>query len=281
MTGSGAASHSPEGDGSWHADLSLAHELADAARAVIHDRDRSTARSKPDGTPVTDADLHADATIVALLRDRRPDDAILSEESGSHGDPAAPRRWIVDPLDGTHAFLTGQGGWGTLIALEVNSTLVLGLINHIADGRRYWATRGGGAWSADLADGELAHQRPLQVSSVTDLKDARVTAWPPVDTPAVRRLRTVGTWIEPDSYFLRRLIEGEVDVLLTTGGQVWDHAAQVIVVEEAGGRFQDPEGGRRLDLKGGLYTNGHLHDAVVTFLASGSNPSRADRAGNH
>ena len=221
--------------------------------------------AKADGSPVTAADLEVDEALVAVLGEQRSSDAVLSEEGGGRGD--ARRRWIIDPIDGTVLFSTGGAGWGTYVALEEDGELVLGVINHPIDRRRYWATRGAGARGAATENGVVVgSDRDVRVSAVARLDDARFTAVPSIETPALQALRAVATWVEPTWDFLVDLAEGRLDVLLTQNGEVWDHAAQVVIVEEAGGCFHDPEGGHRLDLRGGTYTNGVLAAEVGALL---------------
>lgn len=244
-------------------DLALAHHLADVAAvtALRHVAPSVPWQPKADGSPVTAADLEVDAALVAVLGVERPSDAVLSEEGGARGD--ARRRWIIDPIDGTVPFSTGGTGWGTLVALEADGELVLGVINHPVDGRRFWATRGAGARAATTDDGiVVGPERDVRVSEVKTLADARFTAVPPIETPALDTLRSVATWVEPTYDFWVDVAEGRLDVLLSQGGEVWDHAAEVIIFEEAGGCFRDPQGGHRLDLRGGTYTNRALADEV-------------------
>lgn len=248
-------------------DLALAHRLADAAAATAlqHFGPSVATEAKADGSPVTEADLEVDRQIVEALRRERPADAILSEESGPFGEGA--RRWIIDPLDGTSFFARGDRGWGTYVALEVDAQLVLGVINHPLDARRYWGVSGGGAVRAAATAGIVSdNEEPISVSRISRLRDARFMAWPPLNTDDEVTLRAIATEVEPSMDFLADLLEGRIDVLLSQGGEVWDHAAEVAIVEAAGGRFRDPVGGRRLDLRGGTYTNAALEREVGTVL---------------
>lgn len=248
-------------------DLRLAHHLADVAAGIAlrHFAPSVTAQEKADGSPVTVADLEIDAAIVEALRTERIDDAILSEESGPTG--RGRRRWIIDSLDATVFFARGDCGWGTYGALEVDGEVVLGVINHPQDRRRHWGVRGDGAWSATTTDGIVAGEpREVRLSAVDRLVDARYMAWPPLQTNAEATLADVATAVEPSIDFLADLLEGRIDVLLSQGGEVWDHAAEVAVVEAAGGRFRDPVGGHRLDLRGGTYTNAALEGEVGAVL---------------
>ena len=248
-------------------DLRLAHHLADVAASIAlrHFAPSVEARLKLDGTPVTAADLEVDRELVRILEQERPGDAVLSEESGAHG--YAPRRWIIDPIDGTVPFARGGAGWATFVALEEHGDLTLGVINRPVDGQRYSATEGAGTRASATERGlVVGPERTPRVSSVAKLDDVRFTAIPPIDTPALATLRSVCTWVEPTYDFMIDLVEGRIDVLLSQGGEVWDHAAEVIILEEADGRFHDPLGGRRLDLHGGTYTNGAVDAAIGSLL---------------
>lgn len=251
-------------------DLSLAHELVDLAAdiALGHVAPSVAFDVKPDGSPVTAADTEVDAAIVDVLRRARPRDEILSEEGGRLG--SAGRRWIIDPIDGTVAFAAGGRGWGTYVALEEDGELVLGVINHPQDHRRYWGIRGERARCASTRVGHISGpERTPAVSVVSDLAEARFMALPDVASPDLDRLAAVATQIPTTMDFFVDLVEGRIDILLCNGGEVWDHAAEVAIVEAAGGRFRDPLGGRRLDLRGGTYTNAALEAPVLALLGRG------------
>lgn len=250
-------------------DLELAHRMADAAAAIAlrHFHTDRTSRPKADGTPVTAADIEVDQMLVDLLRQERPDDAVLSEEGGAV-DGTSGRRWILDPIDGTMFFAAGERGWSTYIALEDDGDLVLGMINQPVDRRRYWATRGHGTRTAPTDDSGLVdgEARTVKVSTTAELADARFMALVPAPEGVPVSLRETAQQMETTADFIIDLIEGRVDLLYCQGGEVWDHAAEVILVEEAGGRYRDSEGGRRLDLRGGTYCNGALDTELGALL---------------
>jgi histidinol-phosphatase len=151
-------------------DLALALELADLADGITlpHYRDRTfTVRHKDDRSEVTEADRGAESALRARLAEARPDHAVLGEEEGLIGAADAAYRWIIDPIDGTSNFVKGVPVWATLIALEHDGVVVVGVCSAPALGRRWWAVRGGGAF----ADG-----RPIAVSDVTDMADAQLMA---------------------------------------------------------------------------------------------------------
>jgi histidinol-phosphatase len=247
-------------------DLVLAHRLADLAAeiAVPFFEAGVDTMVKDDDTPVSEADLEVDRLLVAALREERPDDAILSEESGEHG--SGSRRWILDPIDGTFNFVEHRPAWGTHIALEVDGEVVLGVITRPMYGLRWWATKGGGAWRAAVDDGGLGEPEPVRVSASTDLAACRICFWSRQTDQRLDELGQGLTVVRPASLDnVLQVISGELDAVLDSGGATWDHAPAVILVTEAGGRFTDPEGGRRLDLGPGRYSNG-LIDAELDAL---------------
>ena len=159
------------------ADLDLARRIADAADAVTHGRFRAsdlTVDRKPDRTPVTDADVACEDEVRRLLAAERPDDAVLGEERGAGARAAAGgRRWIVDPIDGTKNYSRGLPVFATLLALVVDDEPVVGVVSAPALGRRWWAARGRGAFTSDVARGVEA--APIGVSAVSALGDAYVS----------------------------------------------------------------------------------------------------------
>jgi histidinol-phosphatase len=255
-----------------HADeLALALELADLADAetLPRFRDRSLqVDHKHDRTEVTEADRSAEAAIRRRLAEARPDHAVLGEEEGLIGDETSPWRWIVDPVDGTSNFVRGVPVWATLIALEHEGTIVVGVASAPALGRRWWAARGLGAY----ADGV-----PIRVSDVTALDRAHL-AYSDVGsfyehgspalgdglvalTRAVWRARGLG-----DFWIHVLVAEGAFDAAVEPIVSVWDLAALQVIVEEAGGRFTDLAGRPRADGGSACSSNGRLHDGVLGYL---------------
>jgi len=252
-------------------DLALAHELADAADA--HTLDRFLAvdlvvRAKPDLTPVSDADTAVEQAIRTTLAARRPSDAVLGEEDGESG--TGPRRWVVDPVDGTKNFVRGVPVWATLIALQEDGEVTVGVISAPALGRRWWAARGHGAHTG----GSLATARSLRVSAVGELADASVaysslTGWEQQGRlPGLLRLsREVWrTRAYGDFWSHMMVAEGAVDASFEPEVSLWDLAALHVVVEEAGGRFTDLDGERGPAGGSVVCSNGLLHDEVLHAL---------------
>ncbi|TAL23726.1 MAG: histidinol-phosphatase [Frankiales bacterium] len=255
-------------------DLALAHELADAADAITLDRFGAVdlaVRSKPDLTPVSDADLAVEQAIRRTLASRRPADAVLGEEDGETGSSA--RRWVVDPVDGTKNFVRGVPVWASLVALQQDGEVVAGVVSAPALGRRWWAARGLGAH----AGGSLGAARRLQVSAVGTLADASLsysslTGWEEQGrlpgllqlSRDVWRTRAYG-----DFWSHVMVAEGAVDVSCEPEVSLWDLAPLQVVVEEAGGRFTDLAGRARPDGGSVVCSNGVLHDEVLERLAPG------------
>jgi histidinol-phosphatase len=253
-------------------DLALAHELADAADAITTDRFRALdlqVESKPDLTPVSDADRSVEQALRALVGTRRPGDAVLGEEYGDEG--TGPRRWVVDPIDGTKNFVRGVPVWASLIALQVDGEVAVGVVSAPALGRRWWAGRGLGAF----AGASQADARPLRVSGVRDLADAHLsysslTGWEeqgrlPGLLDLSRRVWRTRAFGDFWSHVL--VAEGAVDVSCEPEVSLWDLAPLQVVVEEAGGRFTDLSGAARPDGGSVVCSNGPLHDEVLAALA--------------
>ena len=154
-------------------DLALALAIAEQADKVSMDRFRAQdleVSTKPDRTPVTDADRAVEDIIRDSLRDARPRDQVLGEERGHSAGAESSREWVIDPIDGTSNFLRGMPVWATLIALTINGVPQVGVVSAPALGRRWWAAVGHGAFMS-----EYGAERPLQVSGVTSLSDAVIT----------------------------------------------------------------------------------------------------------
>ncbi len=252
-------------------DLELALRLADVADEITGAAFAAktfTTRRKDDGTPVTDVDVTVEETLVQMLGSHRPDDAVLSEELGVRG--RARRTWIVDGIDGTAAFARGGSGWGTLIALRVEEEVDVGVATGPGLGRRWWAARGTGAWAAPVSDAPSgAAPERLRVSR-TEADPARWSTIPGPDRLDGWRRQAgrqpglpTGSAHDP-----LRVVEGALDGTVVLYGGPWDHAPFVVLVEEAGGRFSDLWGGRRLDTRTAIFSNGVLHDHFQALAAT-------------
>lgn len=254
-------------------DLALALRLADHADAVTVDRFRALdlrVETKPDLTPVTDADRGVETDLRRRLADERGDDPILGEEFG--GTTAfTGRQWVVDPIDGTKNFVRGVPVWATLIALLNDGVPVVGVVSAPALQRRWWAADGMGAFVAVAGESP----RRLSVSKVADLGSASLSfsslsGWAKrglrdrfIDlTDTVWRVRGFGDFF---SYCL--LAEGAVDIAAEPEVSLWDLAALDILVREAGGTFTNLDGAAGPHGGSVVASNGLLHDAALSSLA--------------
>ena len=253
-------------------DLRLAHVLADTADSLTMSRFKALdleVETKPDLTPVSDADKNVEESIRSTLSRARPRDAVLGEEFGATGH--GPRRWVLDPIDGTKNFVRGVPVWATLIALMDGDDVMAGLVSAPALSRRWWAGHGSGAWTGK----SLASASRMAVSGVTRLEDASLSysslsGWHDLGredsflglTRDVWRTRAYGDFW---SYML--VAEGAVDVAAEPEVKLHDLAAVSIIVTEAGGRFTDLDGTDGPAGGSAVGTNGHLHDEVLRRLA--------------
>nr|WP_241732224.1 inositol monophosphatase family protein [Galbitalea soli] len=251
--------------------MSLALALAAAADLVSIDRFRAAdlrVTTKPDRTPVTDADQATERIIREGIEAARPADSILGEEYG--GERRAGRQWIVDPIDGTANYLRGVPNWGTLIALAIDGVPVVGVVSAPALRQRWWAARGHGAFTAEPG----GDPRALRVSGVASLADASVSynslkGWDEVGriddaialSRAAWRSRAIG-----DMWAYMLLAEGALDVVSEFDLQPYDMAALIPIIEEAGGRFTSVDGTPGPWGGSALATNGLLHEETATLL---------------
>jgi histidinol-phosphatase len=241
-------------------DLALALSLADEADAISLGRFGASdlhVETKPDRTPVTEADRAVEEAIRTRLALERPGDGILGEELGDTG--GGGRRWIVDPIDGTRNYSRGIPVWATLIALEEAGAIVLGVVSAPALHRRWHAERGGGAWVNDDR---------IRVSAVRQIEDAVLSFALEQPIPALAgyawHARGYG-----DFWAHMLVAEGAVDgAFEAVGVKVWDLAAIQPIVEEAGGRFTDAAGTARVDGGTAISSNGHLHDELLAAARS-------------
>ncbi len=242
-------------------DLAFAHSLADAADAITMSRFRALdlhVETKPDLTPVSEADRAAEEKIRALVAASGRAEGVLGEELGDDGMDV---RWIVDPIDGTKSYVRGVPVWATLLALEREGLVQVALVSAPALGRRWWAMRGEGAF----AGGERC-----RVSSVARIEDCSVSTTSARRMPEGWRTIVGRAWSNRglgDFWQHCLVAEGALDV--GTDGpymQVWDYSAVQLLVEEAGGRCTTFEGTTPVPDGSFVTTNGVVHDEVVSLL---------------
>lgn len=259
-------------------DLALAHLLADIADSIAIERYQAldlVITTKPDNTPVTDADRAVETAIRQAIATHRPDDGLLGEEFGSDF-TGAKRFWVIDPIDGTQNFMRGVPTWACLIALvevadDGSQRVVVGVASAPALSRRWFASQGKGSFVT--FNGNTKKNSVSRVASLTDASIAysdfkhfedRLEAFQKM-LAAAWRTRGMG-----DFWSHMLVAEGAVDVAIEPSLAVWDMAALDIIVREAGGAFTNVSGKSGPFGGSGVSTNGILHNAVI----NGINPSK-------
>ena len=254
-------------------DLRLAHLLADDADSISSDRFKALdlhVMTKPDLTPVSDADQAVEEAIRRTLSRTRSRDAVTGEETGSTG--SSNRRWIIDPIDGTKNYVRGVPVWATLIALAVDDEVVMSVVSAPQLGRRWWAAKDQGSWTGK----SLMKATRNTVSDVRRLEDASfaysdLAGWEErgrlQETLALMR-RVWRTRAYGDFWSYMLLAEGAVDIAAEPELALYDMAALVPIVTEAGGTFTSLDGSPGPWGGNALATNSHLHDAALSFLGS-------------
>jgi histidinol-phosphatase len=255
-------------------DLTLALELADIADRLTLARFGAqdlVVETKPDLTPVSEADRDVEQALRERLAGARPGDTVFGEEYGGSEAPAGGRRWILDPIDGTKSYVRGIPAWATLLALQQDGELVVGVVSAPALGRRWWAQRGAGAYARDAL-----HEAPrrLRVSAVRDLADAQISYGGLEDFDGIGRLHALSAlgrrcWRTRgygDFWSYMLVAEGAVEIGLDANVSLWDLAAPKVIVEQAGGRFTDFSGAGTVADGSAIASNGLLHEAARQIL---------------
>jgi histidinol-phosphatase len=254
-------------------DLRLAHVLADDADSTSTSRCQALdlrVDTKPDLTPVTDADRAVEEGIRRTLSRARPRDAVLGEEEGSTG--YSQRRWVVDPIDGTKNFVRGVPVWATLISLMVEDEVVVGVVSAPQLNRRWWAMKDGGSFTGR----SIMRPTPCRVSDVSRLEDASLSyssldGWDQrgrLDDFLGLARRCWRTRAYGDFWSYMLVAEGAVDLAAEPELALYDMAALDVIVREAGGRFTSLDGRDGPNGGNALASNGILHESVLGFLGS-------------
>ena len=267
----------PDPDTELGAAVEVALAAADAADvlALASFRQAIDVERKDDASFVTEADRAVERAIRSRISERFPEHGLVGEEYGEERSRSG-RRWIIDPIDGTHNYMRGVPIFATLLAFEVDDELVAGVVSAPALGRRWFAWHGGGAWATDLVPGgwDRASTERITVSSV-DRLDATSIVYSSVPSVAhsglapgfllllhdVWRDRGLG-----DFYGYMLVAEGAADVMLESELKLWDLAGPRAVFSEAGGRMTDLHGGEDMPRSGVLATNGLLHEPILDRL---------------
>jgi histidinol-phosphatase len=250
--------------------LALALEACDAADAIAleHFRRDLVLERKPDRTFVTVADLGIERELRSRIKATYPTHGLVGEEYGTEDGDAASR-WFLDPIDGTHNFIRGVPLFGTLIGVEHEGELQLGVMSAPAMGERWYAYRGGGAWNRG-PNGE----RRIRTSRVAALEDAQLVygsvrenvesgLFPGFEALLAAAWRDRGFG---DFWGYALVAEGAAEAMMETGMHPWDLAAPFVIIEEAGGRVTDVHGERRIDAESCVASNGLLHEALLEGL---------------
>jgi histidinol-phosphatase len=268
-------------------DLAFAHALADLADAISLDRYQAqdlVVTTKPDSTPVTDADRAVETAIREAISTHRSDDGLVGEEFGSDKG-ASTRYWVIDPIDGTKNFMRGVPIWATLIALvqidsSGNEEVIVGVVSAPALSRRWSAARGLGAYvrfnsqdvfSDDLESNEVNEKR-IKVSKVSSLSDASISysdfvGWGSRLEPFQKMLNSAWRTRAIGDFWSHMLVaEGSIDVALEPSLALWDMAALEIIVREAGGVFTDLSGHNGPFGSSAVTSNGLLHNEVINGI---------------
>lgn len=267
-------------------DLALAHALADLADAITLDRYQAQdllITTKPDNTPVTDADRAVEIAIREALATHRQSDGLVGEEFGSDKGSSG-RYWVIDPIDGTKNFMRGVPTWATLIALVQvdaagNEEVVVGIASAPALARRWAAAKGHGAtvrFNSGQSDFEMdplaPNEKRITVSKISTLADASISysdfvGWGDRLEPFQKMLAAAWRSRGIGDFWSHMLVaEGAVDVAIEPSLALWDMAALDIIVREAGGSFTNTAGQSGPFGGSGVSTNGVLHNQVIKGL---------------
>lgn len=246
-------------------ELLFAIEVSKAAGAIAMDylRQGITAEIKADGSPVTRADKECERLIIDRITEAFPDDGIMGEEHGER--KGGNRRWIVDPIDGTFNYARGIPIFATLLALEKDGEVVLGVVHAPAMLETFWAERGKGAFKNGMK---------TQVSGHKDLSESML------NFGGANRILNYGYWDRftklvaqtnkqrgfGDYLGFALVFEGKSEAMIEIEVKPWDLAPMKILVEESGGRFSDLAGGESIYKGSCLISNGLVHDQIESIL---------------
>ncbi len=254
--------------------LDFALEACDVADeiALRHFRRDLDIEQKPDRSYVTIADQGIERELRERIRGRYPNHGLVGEEYGTEAG-AGSTRWFIDPIDGTHNYIRGVPLFGTLIGIEHDGELQVGVISAPAMRERWYAYRGGGAWNAG-PDGV----RPIHTSRVSRLDDAQLLYGSARENNASGLMPgfddlIASCWRDRgfgDFWGYALVAEGAAEAMLETGMSTWDLAGPMVVIEEAGGRVTDVNGERRIDAPSFVGSNGHLHDEILRRVRQAS-----------
>jgi histidinol-phosphatase len=257
-------------------DLALALRLADLADAISMDRYRSldlVIETKPDATPVTDADKATELALRELLAQERPADLIVGEEFGTAALTTNKRYWVLDPIDGTKNYLRGVPTWATLIGLaNPDGEIVVGVVSCPALFRRWYASKGMGAFL--ILNGGTPEK--ISVSAVANLAEAAISysdleGWGDRRAPFIELQTKIWRTRGLGDFWSHMLVaEGAIDLGVEPSLALWDMAALDIIVREAGGSFTNIDGVSGPHGGSAISSNGLIHQAFIDAISTGS-----------
>ena len=257
--------------------VEVAMAACDAADAISMGSFRQAIEieAKPDASFVTAADTAAERAIRECIAARFPDHGMVGEEYGEEPSGSG-RRWIIDPIDGTHNYMRGVPVFATLLAFEIDGQPTVGVVSAPALHRRWFSWPGGGAWAADTVPGGWDPDTaiPISVSGVRTLDAASVvySSLPSITESGmapgfvdllgkVWRDRGLG-----DFYGYMLVAEGAAEAMVESELKIWDLAGPRAVMLAAGAQVTDMLGGGDMPARGVVATNGHLHDTILAEL---------------
>ncbi|MEI6038900.1 MAG: inositol monophosphatase family protein [Actinomycetes bacterium] len=253
-------------------DLALAQQMADAADAITLARYQSldlVIETKPDATPVTDADKATERKIRELISENRSDDLVIGEEYGAPSDTSGKYYWVIDPIDGTKNFVRGIPVWATLIGLvSPEHEVVVGVVSAPALARRWSAAAGHGAYV--VANG--APKKKIHVSAISQLEDSQLlysdlVGWGNRKEPMLALQQKVWRTRGIGDFWSHLLVaEGAADIAVEPILALWDMAALDVIVREAGGRFTNLDGVDGPHGGSGVSSNSTLHSSFLDAL---------------
>ena len=259
--------------------LAFAIDLADVADGMAMGAFRRDLEitTKPDRTYVTQADRAIEETLRARIADAYPDHGVIGEEFGTT-DPNAAVRWYVDPIDGTHNFMRGVPLFGTLLGIEHDGELQVGVVSAPAMGGRWYARRGGGAWAVDTGRTGAEPPRRITVSKVSAVREMQLLYGSAQDVVASGKAPGFAALIDEvwrdrgfgDFWGYTLVAEGAAEAMVESDLSSWDMAGPLVVVEEAGGRMTTFDGRRSIHERSAVASNGILHEEVLDRLVGPS-----------
>lgn len=253
-------------------ELAFALDVCEQASKVAmkHFKRGVETATKSDGTPVTVADTECERLIRQAITNSYPTDRIMGEEEGetsamTERQTGPSRRWIIDPIDGTYGYARGIPVWATLLALEQEGEIVLGVVSAPAMQEVFWAEKGKGAFR----NGERIHASKLDDISQAQINFGSLNRiviegyWPGFSKIAQQTCRQRGFG---DYLSFSQVFEGKAEGNLEVGVKPWDLAPMKVIIEEAGGKFSDLKGGQSIYTGGCFITNAPLHDLFLAML---------------